>query len=146
MCVPLWNGNLWVLWTVSCVAWCLSKANKWKDILLRHNQQTSPPPLGRQGQFQQQKDSDKTAMHGVCLRQTNERTFYWSWHRWKDVLLNKHMKGWCVMRDSSLMKYQASPLAWVSKRDQDQEKPKESSPLCLSQENTISKVTRSISV
>ena len=31
---------------------------------LRHNQQTSPPPLGRQGQFQQQKDSDKTAIPG----------------------------------------------------------------------------------
>ena len=38
MCVPLWNGNLWVLWTVSCVAWCLSKANKWKNILLKLTQ------------------------------------------------------------------------------------------------------------
>ena len=43
-------------------------------------------------------------MDGVLLRQTHEGKFSWSRHRWKDVLLNKHIKGWCVMRDSSLMK------------------------------------------
>ena len=62
MCVPLWNGNLWVLWTVSCVVWCLSKANKWKNILLKLTQV-------------------------------------------KGCSVIKHMKGWCVKRGSSLMKY-----------------------------------------